>query len=302
MNTLFPKTNAYWVRYSEYEYRLGEDKNLYIMPVPQAEPSVYDPLKDAETLVIDALNLGRLAMKRGDETKIQQAVLEFISKYGLLGFMTALPTTPEFMDYEAVYLPKNHFLKAETMSTEDYLSLFFPFRKPDLYKDKTKTQWNISTDSRDRRKVMAVAMTFNDSPTAVGLGLMPFYAERYDWFVTQFRDWAFLLVSTFLFYDDKDEMDDFTRDLCREGVSAFGGKAPTYRIRLYDDKPSIVWDFRSLLLTIQTMFGFALTDEKRPLRLCKHCNLAFFSGHPNAEFCGARCKNQYNVYKGRGNE
>ena len=29
--------------------------------------------------------------------------------------MTALPTTPSFMDYEAVYLPKNHFIKAETM-------------------------------------------------------------------------------------------------------------------------------------------------------------------------------------------
>ena len=31
--------------------------------------------------------------------------------------MTALPTTPSFMDYEAVYLPKNHFIKAETMET-----------------------------------------------------------------------------------------------------------------------------------------------------------------------------------------
>jgi hypothetical protein len=48
--------------------------------------------------------------------------------------------------------------------------------------------------------------------------------------VTQFRDWAFMLVSSFLFYDGKDATDDFTRDLYRQGVSAFGGKAPTYHI------------------------------------------------------------------------
>ena len=46
---------------------------------------------------------------------MQKAILEFATHYGLLGLMTALPTTPSFMDYEAVYLPKNHFIKAESM-------------------------------------------------------------------------------------------------------------------------------------------------------------------------------------------
>jgi len=32
MNILFQKTNAYWARYSEYEYRQGEDAHLYLMP------------------------------------------------------------------------------------------------------------------------------------------------------------------------------------------------------------------------------------------------------------------------------
>ena len=48
--------------------------------------------------------------------------------------MTALPTTPNFMDYEAMYLPKNHFIKEESLSTEDYLALFFPFDKLDVIK------------------------------------------------------------------------------------------------------------------------------------------------------------------------
>jgi len=300
MDTLFKKTNAYWARYSEYEYRRGEDGNLYIMPAPTAKPSVYDPIKEPESLVLNALNIGRLGMKQNVNEKIlKDAIMDFVTKYGLLGFMTALPTTSEFMNYDAVYLPKNHFIKEETMTTQDYLSLFFPFGKPDIYKDKTKAQWNVSNNDYDERKVLALAMTFANEPIAVGMSLMPIYAERYDWLVTQFRDWAFMLVSSFLFYEDNDKMDDITRNLYRQGISAFGGKAPTYHISLYNDKPKIVWDFHSLLLTIQTMFGFALTDETRPVRLCKHCNLAFIIGHPNAAFCSPKCKNQYNVYKNR---
>lgn len=67
--------------------------------------------------------------KEATDAEIQKAILPFTVKYGLFGLMTALPTTPDFMEYEAVYLPKNHFIKEKTMSTEDYLNLFFPFDK-----------------------------------------------------------------------------------------------------------------------------------------------------------------------------
>ena len=62
---------------------------------------------------------------------MEKAVLEFVTRYGLLGLMTALPTTPSFMEYEAVYLPKNHFIKEESMATDQYLSLFYPFDQLD---------------------------------------------------------------------------------------------------------------------------------------------------------------------------
>ena len=300
MNNIFHRTNAYWAKYSEYEYRQGGDGHLYIMPAQNAKPSVYDPVKDTEKLVLSALNLGRLAMKQdASEAALKDAVMEFVSKYGLLGFMTGLPTTPEFMNYDAVYLPKNHFIKEETMTTKDYLSLYFPFSKPDIYKNKETAQWNVNSDDYDDRTVMALSITFAGEPIAVGLSLTPIYAERFEWLVTQFKDWAFMLVSAFLFYEYKDGMDDFSRELYQQGISAFGGKCPTYRIRMYDNKPGILWDFYSLLLTVQTMFGFALVDETRPLRLCRHCNLAFIASHHNAEFCSPKCKNQHNVYKSR---
>lgn len=294
MDNLFTKSSSHWVRYSAYECREASDGRLYVTPASDAAPGVYDPLKDAEVLVLDMLNVGMLCMRRGSDEAIQSAVLEFVGKYGLLGFMTALPTTPEFVEYEAVYLPKNHFIKEESLSTDDYLAHFFPFEKLDFSKSGIESVWNITDD----RTMMALAMTFGDKPQAMNMSFQREYAERYDWLVTQFRDWAFTFTASLLYYEDYDKVDEDTRDLYRQGMAAFGGIAPTYHILLLD-KPTIVWDFHSLLLGVQMMFSFMLTDGKKPLRSCKHCAKVFAAKHPNAAFCSPRCKNQYNVYKSR---
>ena len=116
MKNLFQKASSPWVRYSEYEYKKARDGYFYITPAAGAKPEVYDPLKNVERMVLDALNVGALQMNRKGEAAVREAVMGFVSRYGLLGFLTALPTTPSFMDYEAVYLPKNHFITSEKQS------------------------------------------------------------------------------------------------------------------------------------------------------------------------------------------
>jgi hypothetical protein len=150
-----PKTNSYWAKYDLYEYRRGTDGELYLMPAPNAKPSVYDSMQNPEPIVIDALNVGRLAMKRGDERKMMDAVLGFVNKYGLLGFLPALPTTADFIDYDAVYFSKNHFIREETMQTKDYLELFFPFDKPNLYKNTKEARFDVGTGEY-RNEVVAL--------------------------------------------------------------------------------------------------------------------------------------------------
>lgn len=125
------------------------------------------------------------------------------------------------------------------------------------------------------------------------------YAERYDWLVKQFKDWAFTFYTSILYYEDFDELDDTTKELYRQAMSCFDGISPSYHIALLD-KPTLVWDFQSLTLAIQTMFSFMLADDKNPLRICKHCNTVFKASRPSAVFCSPQCKNRYNVYKSRG--
>ena len=294
MKNLFERTSSNWVRYSEYEWRAAEDGTLYLTPTKAAQPGIYDPLAEYQQIVLDAINIGRMESQGKTPQEIQKAIGQFAVKYGLLGLMTALPTTATFMDYEAVYLSKNHFIKEETMSTKDYLHLFFPFHNPDVVKRGVESMWNIQND----RVMMALAMTMSDKPMAVNMSFQREYAEPYEWMKQQFIDLAFTFLTSVIFYEDYDDMTPDQRLLMQEGMTAFGGIAPTYRIALLD-KPTIIWDFHSLMLGIQMMFSFMLTDSETPVKLCKHCAKAFIASRPSTVFCSPQCKNKHNVYKSR---
>ena len=240
MKNLFERSRSHWTRYDHYELKTTEDGRRYITPGKNAKPDVYDPLKEAPNIVLDALNVGMLMMGRRPEAEIEQAVLTFAARYGLLGLMTALPTTPAFMDYEAVYLPKNHFLKDESMETDNYLSLFYPFDRLDLVKQGIESAWKLSGD----RTMIALTMTFMDEPAAKTMSFQWQYAEPYDWVVQQFKDWAFTLSTSVLYYQNYPLIDEDTRELYRKAMAAFGGITPGYHIELLD-KPTICWDFLS---------------------------------------------------------
>ena len=293
MKNIFQKSSSNWVRYDKYEWRTAADGKCYITPAADAKPSIYNPIKDYETLVLTAINIGTTAMNKASESELKEAIMDFVSEYGMLGLMTALPTTPDFITYEAVYLPKNHFIREENISTEKYLSYFFPFDKIDFRKKGIESSW--STDSPE---MIALIMTMKNKPQAVVMSFQREYAESYDWLVEVFRDWAFTFFSSFLYYQDYDRLDENERNLYRQGMAAFGGVAPTYHIELREH-PTLVWDFNSLLLCVQMMFSFMLTDDNSSLKVCKHCGKAFVATRPNMEFCSPQCKNQYNVYKSR---
>ena len=177
------------------------------------------------------------------------------------------------------------------METEDYLALFYPFDRLDVVKQGVESSWSVSGD----RTMVALTMTFADEPMAKTMS----FQREYEWVAQQFKDWAFTLTTSILYYNDYDLIDEDTRNLYRMGMAAFGGIAPSYHIELLD-KPTIYWDFHSLLLGVQMMFSFLLVDGEKPLRLCKHCQKVFLGSRANSAFCSARCKNQYNVYKSRG--
>lgn len=293
MRNFFEHSKSNWVKYSEYELK-EKDGVLYIKPADDAMPNIYNIMETKEDIVVAALNVGLLCMSKDKEKEAEQqaAVMGFISRYGLLGLMTTITSTPSFMDYEVVHFIKNRFIKAETMDTIEYISKFYPFEMPDIEKNGLEMRWNISGDNT----MMALAMTFTDRETAVNMSFQRTYAEPYEWVKTQFIDWALLFTTSTIYYEN--EFNDSEKELYRQMMTVFNANSPTYHILLLD-KPTLVWNFGSLAIAVQMLFSLSLTDDKTPIRLCKHCTKAFIPSRPNALFCSSKCKNQYNVYKSR---
>ena len=177
MKNLFEHTNAYWAKYAAYEWRVAADGKEYLLPTADAEATVYNMMKVADQLVLDAVNVGRLVMQKAPEEKIKDAIFHFACNYGLLGMITALPTTPNFVEYEKVYLLKNQFIRQETMDTLAYMKFFFPFRMPDFHKCGIESVWNVSGEDRAEA---ALSMTFRDDPRAMAMSFMRNYGEPYE--------------------------------------------------------------------------------------------------------------------------
>ena len=93
---------SHWVRYDHYELKTAEDGKRYITPGKSAKPDVYNPLKEGPWHCAGCPECGDAddGTQAGSRSG-KGCVMEFVTRYGLLGLMTALPTTPSFMDYEA---------------------------------------------------------------------------------------------------------------------------------------------------------------------------------------------------------
>ena len=149
---------------------------------------------------------------------------------------------------------------------------------------------------------MALSAAFSGYPLAVTLSFMPEYAERFDWIVTQLKDWMFLVTTCEFFYDPDYKLlanAEEQKTLLRQAMNAFSGNAPTYRIALYDAAPALVWDFHSLMLAITLIFSFMLTDKENPLHICKNCGKIFVADKPGARFCCEDCGEEYEEKHGK---
>lgn len=297
MKNIFERSRARWIRYDKYEIREAPDGIRYITPAKDAKPEHYNPLKCGETLVVDALNVGMMMMRGGSylDPKVEPAILEFARKYGMLGFITGMPTTSEFMDYDYAYLNKNQFIRDEMMRSEDFAKLFFPFKDLDFEKEKIGAPWGPEDDE----DMLDLQLSYKYADRATKLSVRRQYAEPYEWYALELKDYAFTFYASYYYYYNMGTLCEEESEMLRDSVRAFGGLAPTYYIEFGWTHPIMCWRFYSLMNVVQMLLSFMLVDEDNPLRMCKHCTKVFVSTRSNAAFCSPTCKNRYNVYKSR---
>ena len=165
------------------------------------------------------------------------------------------------------------------------IDYFFPFKKMNLRKHGVESIWEVEGDT----DAVALAMTFASDPDAMSMSFQKEYAEPLEWIGKVLRDMTFPFITSKYFYEHGDAFDAHEKKLMAEGVAAFGGIAPTYRIALLD-KPTIVWDFHSLLIGLQMMFSFMMAEDKTPLRICDSCDTIFVANCKTQRYCCDKCR------------
>ena len=63
----------------------SHDDSSYLLPTADEKPSVYDPIPQADALVVEAVNIGLLLFHKASDAKLKEAMLGFARRYGLLG-------------------------------------------------------------------------------------------------------------------------------------------------------------------------------------------------------------------------
>ena len=288
INELFYDTGIGWMVRRKYVYRKGPDGIEYLTGA--LGPSVgIRPRKipSWEDVIIKAVNVGLLCLADKSDRIIHDAILEFVSEYGLLGFMPALPTAPDFLSYDKVYLPTNGFIKEKCMDTESYFRLFYPFQMPH----------GVEFEDKEKRKPGESPLVFMKTFNRASVGEPPErfltdraeYAERYDWLVAQFKDWAFVLTASRFYEENLDRMEAMERVLIQIGMSAYEGVMPSYHLNL-NGKLALTWKFNSLMQTIQMIYYLMFMDQDLQIRICKHCGRAYLLRDVSDPYCSDTCR------------
>ncbi len=273
---MFKNRISQWVKYSEYTV-LVRNGRKYIVPAPNARMSIYDPLANAEEMVTDFLNYGKELYSQKSRKRAAEISLEIASKYGLTGWLTALPRDSSFFEREETYLGINGLLFGgrHILETKEYMDFF------------------TTHSSKKHDPEIAYFMRRNDIYNVV---FSSRYMEPLSWGTAISEN----LYAHFLRFRQ-----NFNSESSADGQPESFGATMKYNhpgislLMWAEDSAEMLWCFDSLKTMVEVAYCTLLSVDTHPLRVCKHCGKIYYHTHSRNEFCSPRCRNQWNVYRSR---
>ena len=219
-----------WAKYSGYRIikRHGQD---YIAPEENAALMWYDPVEKEETLIADVLNMGKSIADAKSGEKMTVVALDFVSKYGLLGWMPSLPVNPCFYLESKVLLPENEYFlfSSTTKDTEKYLE-----------------QFQVELNGEE---LLGAGQEQGRSPI-YDLVFSPNYCEPVDWIIP-------FLQEMFEHFRTKEMLEDsnyepWEKMILRKRIESFYHPGVPYVLR-YNPVPGACWVFDSLKMALSAL-------------------------------------------------
>lgn len=243
----------------------------------------FDDYKENDKPLIDFINLGKLSLENEEET--DSLLLDFVNQYGLLGLIHNLPVNRYYTLDKKVLLKefnnisgKEYYDAFNTMEIVDYFKVFFP----------TATDKEIEKLIEKSNKL--ICMRSMEKFITPELNELYYKNEKYYEQVDMIVNYAQTLYNI-LRELKKEKGENIQHSLIE--------KLESNHIRTNLEYNGITIHIRSLKEYIDEDFKLFAIEEKKYLKLCKHCGKAFTAPNPKTEYDTFSCKNQENVYKSR---
>jgi len=276
-------------KFEEYEIKLINNIK-YVVPkidntINMSNYTVisFDDYKENDKPLIDFINLGKLSLE--NEEKTDSLLLEFVNQYGLLGLIHNLPVNRYYTLDKKVLLKefnnvtgKEYYDCFNTMDIIDYFKIFFPTASKDEIKELIE---------KSNKLICQHSMEKFITPD---LNELYYKSEKYYEQADMIVDYAQTLYKILkeLKKEDGEHIDYYLIE-----------KLESNHIRTNLEYNGITIHVRSLKEYIDEDFKLFAIEEKKYLKLCKHCGKAFTAPNPKTEYDTFSCKNQENVYKSR---
>jgi len=113
-----------WLKYTDYKIHIIGNKKYIIAEKEKNNLYQYNPFDKIAQTIIDLINIGILATENNSSEELESKVLEFITNYGLFGFMN--DAAIGISDRKVILKKSNFITKYTKIDFEPYFKLFFP--------------------------------------------------------------------------------------------------------------------------------------------------------------------------------
>lgn len=285
MNLEYGFNNESLPKFEEYEIK--EINNIkYVVPkILKENRSNYslidfDDYKEDDKPLIDFINLGKLSLE--EKENADSLVIKYVNKYGLLGLIHDFTVNRYYTLEKEVLLKEFNYINNKdyftTIELIEYFKIFFP----------TTTEEEIKKLIEKINKfIYEHSMEKFSSPQ---INNLIYKNEKYCEQVDMIIKYAQFMYNTLkeLKKDNGEYID--TREI---------NKLESNHIRVNLEYDGLTIHIRSLKEYIDEDFKLYAIQEKKYLKLCKHCGKAFIASNPKAIYDTFSCKNQENVYNSR---
>lgn len=291
-----------WVKYNDYEI-IKSNNEFYIRPVRKSGYTIYDVCNVDKEILVDFLKIGRETLNysidrdiecnlMGTEIKYQDMVLQFVKKYGLLGDLTYSPLNTKLISSGEVYL--QGYSEISKISANNYIKQFF------VENDDIK---NIDFNNGLNENILKYvygddnpANQFTNIQEDFKLVFSEFYTEK----IARILFYSKLLYKIFESTENSiTEDNEDKKALYQKYAKEFIPNNITFSFDFTENKVSLDWQFNSLKQAMEVLLGLNEANDRKELKMCKHCGKPFIAKNIKAEYDSFSCRNIANVYKNR---